>query len=108
MSKSLSRTDLSILCYINKYGPVPMDLCLARFGEDSRPRIISLFNSKYIENVYPDGSSRSLGFSTTVAGRNVLQDSHWATYERVRDSILIPIAVSVLTTAILHWLQPML
>ena len=108
MADKLLLVNLNILRYVRKHGPVSMDACLSRFGSDARPRIVSLFNGGYIDHVYRDGSNRSLGFSATVKGRNALQDAGWATYERIRDSIVVPIIVTILTTILLRLLESLL
>lgn len=108
MPKLTPVVELQILLFINKRGPVSMDACLSRFGIDARPRIVSLFNGGYIDHVYRDGSNRSLGFSATIKGRNALQDARWASYERVRDSLVVPIVVTILTTILLRLLESLL
>ena len=100
MPKSMPVVELQILRFINKCGPVPMDRCLAHFGDDARPRIVSLFNANYIDHAHQPGTVRSLGFVATTKGRNALQDSRWATYEHVRDSVLIPVLVSFITALV--------
>lgn len=100
MTKSLSHEELRILCFIRRRGPVSMKQCLKKFGNDARPRIEYLFGADYIEHAYKPDTLHSLGLVSTTKGRNALQDSRWANYVRLRDSVLVPIFVSFFTALV--------
>lgn len=106
----LPRETLRVLRYIHTHEPLMLQDCVSHFGEHIRERVVSLLDSGYIEHSYDRSQSflgKDLGFVTTNKGKNLLIDDHWATRERIRDSILVPIAVSVITSLLVTWLSSM-
>lgn len=111
MSDSLPRETLRILRFIKTEGPVFLSACVDKFGSPARDRVVFLEQNGYIEHLNDKSQSvfgRDLGYVATDKGINCLIDSTWLRRERIRDSILIPIAVSVLTTLGIDLLKQLL